>query len=105
MSLTKRDNTRWGPELKYYLLSTQDRIATLSEKYSTTQQPIKWPTSGTVPLQLLETLVVEGDNINHVQNYMPGKRSLPMLFDSLEEYLRGRNNKVCTFVILALPTT
>jgi hypothetical protein len=105
MSLAKRDNTRWGPELKYYLPSTQGRIASLSEKYSTTQQPIKWPTNGTVPLELLETLVVEGDNMNHVQNYTPGKKSLPMLFDSLEEYLEGRNNKVCSFVILVLPAT
>lgn len=91
---SNRLNARWGPELKSYLTSTPDRLNSLSEKFSTPQKGTPWPRNGVIPLSTLEALVVEGENMNHVENYTPGVRSLPLLFASMNNYLKETGGKV-----------
>lgn len=55
---------------------------------------LAWPENGNIPLDLLEQLLADQENMGRAGYSGPGKKSLPILFESLKEYCRKTKEDV-----------
>ncbi|KAF8600242.1 hypothetical protein BDV93DRAFT_608782 [Ceratobasidium sp. AG-I] len=74
-----------GPSMDEYISSFEERMTALSR---VRPYDLAWPEYGNLPLDLLEQLLADQENMGRAGYSGPGRKSLPILFESLKEYCR-----------------
>lgn len=81
----------FGPSMGEYKSLFEERMGLLGK---TRPPDLMWPEHGRLPLDLLEQLLTDEENMNRAGYSGPSGKLLPILFDSLQEYCRKTNDDV-----------